>query len=180
MARSKRNHTVPSLCARVRPSWFDNLSPRDLNHVLSLIDMGIDSTRTSRSEAMSCKSPVVDHDLLSWRGLFADPNIADRPSSSRSLPATSFSPQANSTCVREQHPTPALILKAKNVDGDQNGGQAPDDNDNIQILEDKAQIATTTMSDIDHGNGASRVSLAKGEHCKLMARRPVYKACPGR
>jgi aryl carrier-like protein len=45
--------------------WFEGLSPRDLNHVLSLIDMGMDSIRISRAEAMSCKSLVVDLDSLS-------------------------------------------------------------------------------------------------------------------
>jgi hypothetical protein len=62
MARSKSKHVMASSRVRARPRWFDNLSPRDLNHVLSLIDMGVDSTRTSRTEAISCKSLVVDPD----------------------------------------------------------------------------------------------------------------------
>jgi hypothetical protein len=177
MARSKRNHTVPSLCARVRPRWFDTLSPRDLNHVLSLIDMGMDSTRTSRSEAIFCKSPVVDHVLLSWRGLFANPNIADRPSSSRSLPSNSFSSQTNSIRGREQHPTPARIQKARHVYGDQAGEQAPEDDDMNQVSDDKAQI-TTTGTDVDQSNDLFLTHRHREKPCKLTWVAVQGKACP--
>lgn len=56
MARSKAKQVVPLMRARVRPRWFDDLSPRDLNHVSSLINMGMDPARTSRDEAVSCES----------------------------------------------------------------------------------------------------------------------------
>jgi hypothetical protein len=58
MARSKAKHDadVPSMLARLRPRWFDGLSPQDLSHVLSLIDMGMDPARTSGEEAVSCES----------------------------------------------------------------------------------------------------------------------------
>jgi hypothetical protein len=63
MARTKAKHVVPSLRARARPRWFHGLSLQDLDHVLYLIDMGIDSTRASRAEEISCKSFVVGLDL---------------------------------------------------------------------------------------------------------------------
>jgi hypothetical protein len=75
MAHNEAKHIVPSLRAHVRPRWFESLSPRDLNHVLSLIDMGMDSTRpftmayypTSgalRLPAAQVHRQIIDLDLL--------------------------------------------------------------------------------------------------------------------
>jgi hypothetical protein len=162
--------------ARARPRWFDSLSPRDLNHVLSLTDMGMDSARRSRTEAISCKSPVVDHDSLSWGGVFANLDIADRPSSSGTLPATSFSSQTKSTRVREQQSTPALIQKARIVDGDQNGGQAPEYEDINQVSDDKAQV-TTTETDVDQSNDPFLAHRHREKPCKLTWVAVQGKAC---
>lgn len=64
MARTKTKHDMALSRARPRRLWFDGFSPRDLNHVLSLIDMGIDSKRTSRSEEVSSKSHWAYPSLL--------------------------------------------------------------------------------------------------------------------
>ena len=81
MARTKRKRVASPSHARPRPLWFDGLSPQDLNHVLSLIDMGMDSERTSRSQEVSSEClaayPNEVFRLGADQGVFANNRMKD-------------------------------------------------------------------------------------------------------
>jgi hypothetical protein len=59
MARSKSKPVLSSSRARTRPMWFRSLSRQDRNHVLSLVEMGMDSSRTSMLDAVSSEFLVT-------------------------------------------------------------------------------------------------------------------------
>ena len=79
MARTKRKRVASPSHARPRPLWFDGLSPQDLNHVMSLIDMGMDGKRTSRSGEVSSTSLVACTNVpgRDRSKVFADISIKD-------------------------------------------------------------------------------------------------------
>jgi hypothetical protein len=60
MARSKSKPVVSSSRARTRPMWSRGLSRQDRNHVLSLVEMGMDSSRTSMLDAVSSEFLVTN------------------------------------------------------------------------------------------------------------------------
>jgi hypothetical protein len=116
MARSKAKQVVPSARACVRPRWFDGLSPRDLNHVLSLVDMGMDPARTSREEAVSCESfaaNLVPCDSRQIHGCLL--TNEGRASWSETQFAGSYSPQINTACAHEQSDVTAPLQRVRKV-----------------------------------------------------------------
>jgi hypothetical protein len=60
MARSKSKPVLSSSRARTRPMWFRGLSRQDRNHVLSLVEMGMDSSRNSMLDAVSSEFLVTE------------------------------------------------------------------------------------------------------------------------
>jgi hypothetical protein len=60
MARSKSKPVLSSSRASTRPMWFRGLSRQDRNHVLSLVEMGMDSSRTSMLDAVSSEFLVTN------------------------------------------------------------------------------------------------------------------------